>query len=185
MRSGMMSWEQHRHKVLPVQIQEQVHQEQAHHISLAEQTAEMPGFYQGGEYDVAGFAVGAVKQEAVIDGSRIQEGDALIGFASSGVHSNGFSLVRKILEVGCQPSSSLPALQPFKDYDALHASKVLGTRLRWAQSRCDLPCCQHCSSSGNVMLCMLHRCPGPAWRMRCPGAPAPLATPCWRPRRSM
>lgn len=63
------------------------------------QTAEMPGFYSGGEYDVAGFAVGAVKQDAVIDGSRIQEGDALIGFASSGIHSNGFSLVRKILEV--------------------------------------------------------------------------------------
>ena len=64
------------------------------------QTAEMPGFYSEGEYDVAGFAVGAVKQDAVIDGSRIQEGDAIIGFASSGVHSNGFSLVRKILEVG-------------------------------------------------------------------------------------
>lgn len=63
------------------------------------QTAEMPGFYSPGEYDVAGFAVGAVKKEAVIDGSRIQEGDVLLGFASSGVHSNGFSLVRKILEV--------------------------------------------------------------------------------------
>ena len=69
------------------------------------QTAEMPGFYSEGEYDVAGFAVGAVKQDAVINGSRIQEGDALIGFASSGVHSNGFSLVRKILEVNlCQPT---------------------------------------------------------------------------------
>lgn len=65
----------------------------------AVQTAEMPGFYQEGEYDVAGFAVGAVKQDAVIDGSRISKGDVLLGFASSGVHSNGFSLVRKILEV--------------------------------------------------------------------------------------
>ena len=91
----------------------------------------MPGFYQGGEYDVAGFAVGAVKQDAVIDGSRIQEGDALIGFASSGVHSNGFSLVRKILEVGSQSSSLLPALQLFREGDALHASQVSGTRLRW------------------------------------------------------
>ena len=70
----------------------------------AVQTAEMPGFYSPGEYDVAGFAVGAVKQDAVIDGSRIQEGDALIGFASSGVHSNGFSLVRKILEVSTHTS---------------------------------------------------------------------------------
>lgn len=63
------------------------------------QTAEMPGFYVAGEYDVAGFAVGAVKQDAVIDGSRVAEGDMLLGFPSSGVHSNGFSLVRKVLEV--------------------------------------------------------------------------------------
>ena len=78
---------------------------------------------------MAGFAVGAVKQDAVIDGSRIQEGDALIGFASSGVHSNGFSLVRKILEVGFQSSSLLPAVQLFTDCNALHGSQVSGTRL--------------------------------------------------------
>ncbi len=63
------------------------------------QTAEMPGFYAAGEYDVAGFAVGAVARDAVIDGARIAEGDMLLGFPSSGVHSNGFSLVRKVLEV--------------------------------------------------------------------------------------
>ena len=63
------------------------------------QTAEMPGFYQPGEYDVAGFAVGAVKQERVIDGKSIVEGDVLLGLPSSGVHSNGFSLVRKVLQV--------------------------------------------------------------------------------------
>lgn len=63
----------------------------------------MPGFYSPGEYDVAGFAVGAVKKDAVVDGSRIAEGDVLLGFASSGVHSNGFSLVRKILEVHASP----------------------------------------------------------------------------------
>ena len=63
------------------------------------QTAEMPGFYGGGEYDVAGFAVGAVKQDRVIDGKSIQEGDVLIGLPSSGPHSNGYSLVRKIVEV--------------------------------------------------------------------------------------
>lgn len=58
----------------------------------------MPGFYTEGEYDVAGFAVGAVKQGSVIDGKSIREGDVLLGLPSSGVHSNGFSLVRKILE---------------------------------------------------------------------------------------
>lgn len=60
------------------------------------ETAEMPGFYAKDEYDIAGFAVGIVKKDKIIDGSKIKAGDALIGLASSGIHSNGFSLVRKI-----------------------------------------------------------------------------------------
>ena len=60
------------------------------------ETAEMPGFYAPGEYDLAGFVVGIVDQEQLIDGSRIRPGDRLIGLASSGLHSNGFSLVRKV-----------------------------------------------------------------------------------------
>lgn len=63
------------------------------------QTAEMPGLYQPGEYDVAGFAVGCVKQDRVIDGKQIQDGDVLVALPSSGLHSNGFSLVRKVVEV--------------------------------------------------------------------------------------
>jgi phosphoribosylformylglycinamidine cyclo-ligase len=66
---------------------------------LGGETAEMPGFYPPGEYDLAGFAVGAVKQNAVIDGKRIAPGDVVLAMRSSGVHSNGFSLVRKVLEV--------------------------------------------------------------------------------------
>ncbi|CAD7700299.1 unnamed protein product [Ostreobium quekettii] len=66
---------------------------------LGGETAEMPGFYKVGEYDIAGFAVGAVKKDSVIDGKNIVAGDVLLGIASSGVHSNGFSLVRKVLEV--------------------------------------------------------------------------------------
>ena len=60
------------------------------------ETAEMPGFYKDGEYDLAGFAVGIVDKDKVINGSGVSEGDVLIGIASSGIHSNGYSLVRKL-----------------------------------------------------------------------------------------
>ncbi|CEE90102.1 phosphoribosylaminoimidazole synthetase (AIR synthetase) [Xenorhabdus nematophila str. Anatoliense] len=63
------------------------------------ETAEMPGMYHGEDYDVAGFCVGVVEKSAIIDGSQVQVGDALIALASSGPHSNGYSLIRKILEV--------------------------------------------------------------------------------------
>lgn len=61
------------------------------------ETAEMPGMYEGGEYDIAGFTTGVVEKSKLIDGSKVKSGDVLVGIASSGVHSNGFSLVRKIV----------------------------------------------------------------------------------------
>ncbi|CAI0713363.1 Phosphoribosylformylglycinamidine cyclo-ligase [Serratia quinivorans] len=63
------------------------------------ETAEMPGMYHGEDYDVAGFCVGVVEKSEIIDGSKVQSGDALIALGASGPHSNGYSLVRKILEV--------------------------------------------------------------------------------------
>ena len=64
---------------------------------LGGETAEMPGFYSEGEYDLAGFAVGIVEKSKIIDGRKIKEGDSVIGIASNGLHSNGFSLARKVL----------------------------------------------------------------------------------------
>lgn len=65
---------------------------------LGGETAEMPGMYQEGDYDLCGFAVGAVDKEQLIDGSTISPGDCFVGLPSSGVHSNGYSLIRKVLE---------------------------------------------------------------------------------------
>ena len=80
---------------------------------LGGETAEMPGFYADGEYDVAGFIVGVVPRSRVIDGSSIRPGDVLIGLASSGLHTNGYSLARRIAfeAAGLAPHSVVPELR--------------------------------------------------------------------------
>ncbi|NOT59380.1 MAG: phosphoribosylformylglycinamidine cyclo-ligase [Acidobacteria bacterium] len=94
---------------------------------LGGETAEMPGFYQDGEYDIAGFIVGVVDKKKVINGSRITDGDVVIGIPSAGLHTNGYSLARKVLfdvagykvnthvdELGCTVGEEL--LKPHKNY---------------------------------------------------------------------
>ena len=79
------------------------------------ETAEMPGMYPDGEYDLAGFAVGAVEKSKILTGQNVQAGDTVLGLASAGVHSNGFSLVRKVIE---RASSEIPDRldgKPFKE----------------------------------------------------------------------
>ncbi|WP_166838735.1 phosphoribosylformylglycinamidine cyclo-ligase [Rheinheimera pleomorphica] len=71
------------------------------------ETAEMPGMYHGEDYDIAGFCVGVVEKADIIDGSKVQPGDQLIALASSGPHSNGFSLIRKVLEVSGQSPDTM------------------------------------------------------------------------------
>jgi phosphoribosylformylglycinamidine cyclo-ligase len=77
------------------------------------ETAQMPGFYQAGEYDVSGTIVGVVDQHKMLDGKSIRPGDAIIGIASSGLHTNGYSLARQILfdRMRLEPQSRLPELR--------------------------------------------------------------------------
>ena len=73
------------------------------------ETAEMPGMYEDGEYDIAGYTTGVVEKSKLIDGSKVKVGDVLVGIASTGVHSNGFSLVRKIVaDAGLNYQDAIP-----------------------------------------------------------------------------
>ncbi|MDH3612134.1 MAG: phosphoribosylformylglycinamidine cyclo-ligase [Gammaproteobacteria bacterium] len=91
------------------------------------ETAEMPDMYPDGEYDLAGFCVGAVERAELIDGSSIAAGDALVGIASSGPHSNGYSLIRKVLDLaGDADIDGRPAVEALFEPTRIYVKSILG-----------------------------------------------------------
>ena len=114
------------------------------------ETAEMPGMYSDGEYDIAGFTVGAVEKSKLIDGSKVKAGDVLVGIASSGVHSNGFSLVRKIFaDNSLDLSASYPELDGRNLGDvALTPTKIYVKQVLDVIRQCDVHGVAHITGGG-------------------------------------
>jgi phosphoribosylformylglycinamidine cyclo-ligase len=117
---------------------------------LGGETAELPGFYSPGEYDLAGFAVGIVERSRIIDGRRVQVGDCVIGLASSGLHSNGYSLVRRILErtgrALDQPMAELNGA-PLIDV-LLEPTRIYGRAVQALREAVDLRALAHITGGG-------------------------------------
>ena len=113
------------------------------------ETAEMPGIYQPGDFDLAGFCVGIVEKDGIIDGSRVDAGNRLIALASSGVHSNGYSLVRKIIEVSDAQLSQDCAEQSLAD--ALIApTRIYVKNLLALSNACQINAIAHITGGGLV-----------------------------------
>jgi phosphoribosylformylglycinamidine cyclo-ligase len=108
------------------------------------ETAELPGFYADGEYDLAGFSVGVVERAQILDGSKIQPGDRVIGLASSGLHSNGYSLARKVLLETMQ----LPIAEVADDL--LRPTRIYVRALAAARAAGDVRGCAHITGGGLV-----------------------------------
>lgn len=113
------------------------------------ETAEMPGFYPVDEYDLAGFCVGMVDQEKIIDGTQTQAGDVLIGIASSGVHSNGFSLVRRVFRVSEQNiGMHIDELGKTLGEELLTPTKIYVKSILALQEKCRVKAVSHITGGG-------------------------------------
>lgn len=113
------------------------------------ETAEMPGFYPEDEYDLAGFNVGVVDKDKIIDGKKVRPGDALIGVASSGVHSNGFSLVRKLFNVNeTNLRSFMPDFGKTLGEELLTPTKIYVKPLLKLMETCDVHAVSHITGGG-------------------------------------
>ena len=109
----------------------------------------MPGFYPVGEYDVAGFSVGIVDRKKMIDGTRLQAGDAIIGIKSSGVHSNGFSLVRRIFDINEQNAKKYIAeFGKTLGEELLTPTKIYVKAMKSLTSKCDVKAVSHITGGG-------------------------------------
>lgn len=113
------------------------------------ETAEMPGFYPVDEYDLAGFCVGMVDRNKIIDGSKIQKGDAIIGLKSSGVHSNGFSLVRKIFNISeSNVNMYIDELGKTLGEELLTPTKIYVRPVLDLMKKCDIKAISHITGGG-------------------------------------
>ena len=113
------------------------------------ETAEMPGFYPVDEYDVAGYATGVVDKDKILDSSRIKAGDAIVGIASSGVHSNGFSLVRKVFNINDQNLKSFyPELGMSLGESLLTPTKIYVKPVLDLLSKVDVKSISHITGGG-------------------------------------
>jgi len=111
------------------------------------ETAEMPGMYSIGEYDLAGFCVGAVERDKIIDGSTVQAGDTLIGIASSGPHSNGYSLIRKVLE-GSHYNLTTEFAGKTLGEILLEPTRIYVSSIRQLLETCDVKTLSHITGGG-------------------------------------
>lgn len=116
------------------------------------ETAEMPGFYEEGEYDLAGFVVGIVEKNKIIDGSNIKPGDRIIGLASSGLHSNGYSLARKVLfdKLKLKPNSKVTGLKRSLGNELLTPTKIYVKAIKALQDKFTINGLAHITGGGLI-----------------------------------